>query len=102
MAIDCGLILRRVDGAVFRKIAGEGLIVPVKGRLADLQCVYGVEGVGEWIWDRIDGHAPVAGIATSVAKEFEVDQDVALADCQAFCSELIESGLVQAVEVTGG
>ena len=102
MAIDCGSILRRSDGAVFRKIAGEGLIVPVKGRLADLQCVYGVEGVAEWIWDQIDGVRPVSEIARSLAAEYEVDAGTALEDCRGFCDDLVSAGLVQSSEVGDG
>ena len=102
MVIDCGSILSRSDGAVFRKIAGEGLIVPVKGRLADLQCVYGVEGVAEWIWDQIDGVRSVSEIASSLAVEYDVDAPTALEDCRAFCDDLLSAGLVQSGEVVNG
>ena len=46
---------KRNESVVLRDVAGEKLLIPVKGRLADLQNIFVLEGLGEWVWEQLDG-----------------------------------------------
>ena len=43
------------DNCVTREIAGETIIVPIKGRVGDLDSIYTLNEVGTLIWQLIDG-----------------------------------------------
>ena len=86
---------RRLDDVIVREIAGEIFLVPIRGRLADLQELFVLNPVGEWIWEHLDGAHPVSALAEGLAATFEVGKEEALADVEAFVGELDEAGLLQ-------
>ena len=86
---------RKRDRTVSRRIAGETLLVPVKGNLADMEHVFVLEGAGDFVWERIDGHKETEAIAAELAEEFGVDRDCALADVEEFTAELLEADLIE-------
>ncbi len=99
MNVDQNLVLRHADGAVYRDIAGEALVVPVKGRLADLQSIFSLSPVGGDIWQRLDGVRSIETIIEELCGTYEVDRDAAEADCRAFFRELLDADLAV---ITGG
>ena len=88
-------VYRKRDRTVTRRIAGETLLVPVKGNLADMEHVFVLEGAGDFVWERIDGHRPIGDIAAELAEEFGVDKDCTLADVEEFTAELLEADLIE-------
>ena len=50
--------------------------------------------VGSFIWQQVDGNHSLADILDILCDEFEVDQDRALADLDAFVTQLETEGLV--------
>lgn len=85
---------RRKDNVIARRIMDESLLVPVRGKLADLQRLYVLEGVGEFIWNRVDGRRSVADIGRAVAAEFDVGLEEAERDAREFVTELGQLGLI--------
>jgi len=72
------------------------LLVPIPGRLADLQRLFAIEGVGEFIWEpagrpRRSAEQIQAG---TMAEEFEVSPEHAGADLQEFLAELEDLRLI--------
>jgi hypothetical protein len=78
-----------------RKIAGELFLVPVKGQLADMQKIFTLTPVAEYIWDRLDGQKRVNDIRNDVIAQFDVDKEKAGSDIQEFIAELLEARLVR-------
>lgn len=87
---------QRKPGVVTRHIAGETILVPMKNRLADLLCLFVLNPVGEFIWERLDGKTSLADVADQVAEAFEVDPAQARRDCEEFLQQLIQADLVLA------
>jgi hypothetical protein len=87
---------QRLDNVIVRRIAGEVFLVPIRGRLADLQELFVLNTVGEWLWERLDGSESVEALADGVCGQFEVSQEDALSDVRAFLEELDEAGLLKA------
>jgi hypothetical protein len=87
--------LRRPADVVQRQVAGETFLVPIRGRLADLQELFVLNDVGSWIWDRLDGRTSLDTLVASVVAEFDVDEPQARRDTEGFLNKLREAGLLE-------
>lgn len=83
---------------VTRQIAGETLLVPIRGNLADMQNLYGLNPVGETIWQHLDGTHSLAEIHEEIAANFEVTREQAGVDIREFISQLVKAGIVRIVD----
>jgi hypothetical protein len=90
-------VYRKKDEIVSREIAGETILVPIKGRLADMQRIFSVNPVGGHIWQRLDGESRLGDIRDSVALRFDVEQEKAESDIVEFIDELIKADLIRRV-----
>jgi hypothetical protein len=77
-----------------RQVAGEDLLIPVRGSVADMQRLFVLDGIADFIWQRLDGKRSAADLVREVVADFDVAHDVAEADVQRFLSELDEQGLI--------
>jgi hypothetical protein len=80
---------------VTRQIAGETLIVPVTGRVMDLESIYVLNPVGSRIWELLRSPTTAARIAEVVASEFAVTPEHAADDVVEFLDSLGARGLIQ-------
>ncbi len=85
---------KKRDDVLTRQIAGETIIVPIRGKLADMQNIFAVNVVAEFIWERMDGKRSLDDIAREVAQHFEVSEGVARSDVLEFVDELSRAGLI--------
>ena len=84
-----------------RAIAGETLIVPITGRVGDLDSIYTLNEVGSRIWQLINDQIKVRQIVESVSEEFEVTREEAERDVIELINSLAEAGLIRAAEREG-
>jgi hypothetical protein len=87
--------LQKKGEFVARSIAGETIIVPVRGRAFDLEAIYNLNEVGAFIWERIDGGTTAAQIAEAVSSEFEVMPGEAAMDIEEFIADLGKAGILE-------
>jgi hypothetical protein len=87
-------VWKKVDEIVSRHIAGETILVPIRGKLADMQCIFVLDTVGEYIWDQLDGLKSLDEICEGILDNFEVEREQAETDLQEFIAELVEASLV--------
>jgi len=80
---------------VTRSIAGETLVVPVRGRIGDLDAIYNLGGVASFIWDHIDGRATLRQIVQGVCAEFDIARETAATDALQFIADLQRAGLIE-------
>lgn len=88
-------IWRREGEVVVRRIAGETLLVPVRGRLADMRQVFFTGRVGEFIWEHLDGLRTLAQLRDEITARFAVTPAEAGRDLAAFVAELKAAGLAR-------
>jgi hypothetical protein len=86
------------QGFVSRVIAGETIIVPVSGRIGDLEAIYTLNLVGTRIWELLERPMTRAGLADAVEVAFDVTPDRARSDVDEFLEALGARGLVRIVE----
>jgi hypothetical protein len=84
----------KVPDVVARKIAGEFLLVPVRGNLADLRRVFSLSPVAEHIWGELDRCSGFNELCSSIVERFEVGEREACSDLREFIEDLLQAGLV--------
>ena len=77
---------------VFRKIADECLLVPIRKQAADLKYIYVLNPVAGQIWELIDGHRQVTDIRDRLVAEYEVSPQEAEQDLLEFLEQLGQIG----------
>jgi hypothetical protein len=84
---------------VTRQIAGETLVMPVAGRMTDLESIYVLNEVASRIWQLVGSPTTAGTVADVIAREFAVSHDEAAADVAEFLGTLHARGLIRAVPV---
>ena len=59
---------------VFRKIAGEIILVPIRQNVGDLESIYTLNEIAAKIWELIDGKRTVEEIKEIMLNQFEVSE----------------------------
>jgi hypothetical protein len=93
------MVYDKDSNIVTRRIADETLLIPVRGHLADLQRLFVLEGIGEYVWERLDGKSSVGEIIDAIVEDFDVTREEADRDLQEFIHRLKDAGLVLEAEV---
>lgn len=91
------LRLKKNPDVVLRHVAGEILLIPVKGALADLQNLFVLEGIGEAVWERLDAETRLSTIANDLAAQYGRATEELQDDCGEFVEALLAEGLAEEV-----
>ena len=81
---------------VYREIAGEAILVPIRQDIADMQSIYTLDSVGADIWKLIDGKRTLTDIRDALLGEYEVEASVLSKDLDEFIEQLVSVGAVKA------
>jgi len=87
-------IFKKNDAVVSRKIGGELFLVPVKGSLANMQRIFTLDPVAEYIWQEL-GRKKLTEICNGIVSTFDVEREQAETDVTEFISELLEANLIK-------
>ena len=86
---------RRLEDVIVRDVAGEVFLVPIRGRLADVDELFVLNPVGLWLWGRLDGTCSLEELGDDMLAHFAASPEEARADVRAFVAELAEAGLLE-------
>jgi hypothetical protein len=89
----------RSTSVVSRVIAGETLIVPVRGGVGDLASIYSLNEVGSSIWTALAQPSSQEAIVDRLEQEFAGERQQVQQDVNAFLAEMESAGLVEAIGV---
>ena len=87
---------------VTRDVAGEEIIVPIKGHVGDLEGVFTLNEVGAMIWRLLDGQTTVRQLMEAVRNEYDVEAAEAEKDVVDFLRSLEDAGLISPSETIQG
>jgi hypothetical protein len=90
-------VFRKRGDVVSRDIAGETILVPIRGKLADMQRIFSLTPVASYIWGRLDGEKSLEMILQDVMDNFDVGHTEAEKDLREFMEELFKAGLLESV-----
>src|SRR5579863_7006725 len=91
-----GQIFVRSLSVVSRRLAGETLIVPVRGKVGDLASIYSFNETGSLIWDLLESSRGATELIDAVAHAYAVGHDQAEQDVLHFLADMLAVGLVEA------
>ncbi len=86
----------RSQSVVSRRVAGETLIVPVRGKVGDLASIYSFNETGSLIWQSLEVPKGLSELITTVENEYAVEQEQAERDVMQFLNDMLSVGLVEA------
>jgi hypothetical protein len=86
-------VYRKNADVVTRRIANELFLVPIKGNIADMQRIFTLNPVAEYIWQQID-MKNLNEICDGILDRFEVEKERAEADIRELIMELLEADLI--------
>ena len=95
--MDSGLSsrFRKQEEIVTRQIAGETLLVPVYGDLANMERIFALDPVAEFIWEQLNGEKSLKDIRDEVLGAFDVKKEKAETDIFEFIENLLEAELIE-------
>jgi hypothetical protein len=88
---------RKKDRIAGRNIAGESFLIPVCGKPADMENIFILNPMADFIWQRLDGEQTLAAILAAIVKGFAVDREQALADMTDLIGQLLGNALIEEV-----
>ncbi|MFQ3589292.1 MAG: PqqD family protein [Chloracidobacterium sp.] len=80
---------------VMRRVAGETLLIPIRGQAADLDAIYVLNETAAFLWSQLDLSGDLATLGTAVSEHFELPPQQAAQDVTHFLEELRNAGLVR-------
>jgi hypothetical protein len=86
----------RSKTVVSRRIAGETLIVPVRGKVGDLASIYSFNATGSLLWETLATPQGLSGLIDAVQREYAVEREQAERDVKQFLKDTESVGLVEA------
>ena len=85
----------RSQSVVSRRIAGETLIVPVRGRVGDLASIYSFNGTGTLLWEPLASPQSFSDLVEILEREYAVEHEQAVQDVRQFMNDAVTAGLVE-------
>lgn len=92
-----GRLMRNPD-FVFRKVIEETILVPVHMNVAEMDCIYTLNEIGAFIWERLETPLTFTQLQECMLDEYDVPAEVLKPDLQTFLDELLSIGAVKRVE----
>ena len=80
---------------IFRSIVGEAVLVPIHDQVADMECIYTLNAVGSFVWQRLEVPATEADLRLAILQEFEADPATVAADLDRFLQGMVEVGAIR-------
>ncbi len=80
---------------VSRRVAGELILVPIRGSVGDLEHIYSFNPVGTRIWELLDSAADIDHIVQVLTEEFSDDTGRIKNDVEDFLAELESQGFIK-------
>lgn len=87
------LVYSRNPDVVFRQIADEYILVPIRQNAADLNSIYTLNPVAAFVWELIDGKRPISDILSHLFDAYDVTKEAAQEDLFSFV------GLLEKIDV---
>lgn len=90
-------VFKKAESIVSRRIAGDLILVPVSGDLANMQRIFSLTPVAELVWGCLDGRCNLGEIRDAVLTRFDVESSQALSDVLSFVEDLVAAKLAREV-----
>ncbi len=83
------------SGLILREVAGNYVVVAVGERAKDFNCMINLNDSGAFLWKKLEQGAEEGELVQALLSEYEVSEEIARKDVQAFIKKMVEAGLVK-------
>ncbi len=90
-----GKVFKKKEDFISRTIAGDMILVPLRGTLTDMQKIFSLNPVAEFIWGKLDGQMNLADLREELLATFDVQEADAVSDIREFITQLLKEGLIE-------
>jgi len=80
---------------MLQNVGGQDLLVPIGGKVLDMNCLITLNATGRRVWELLAEDHSLEYLVAKVVEQFDIDQEKALADVQAFLGDLGRLGLLE-------
>src|SRR2546425_5353721 len=88
-------IVQKDASIVSRRMADEVILVPIRRKVEEVECLYTLNEVGARIWELLDGRRPLNVVRDALVAEFEVSEMEAEEDLLTLFDQLKQIGAIQ-------
>ena len=88
-------VYQKKEDIVTRSIADETLLVPIRSQMADMQRIFALNPVAEFIWQQLDGKQKLENILEGITANFNIEKVQAESDLREFILRLIKEGIIE-------
>ncbi len=81
------------EGFILRTVAGNTIVVPT-GSALNLNMMISLNGVGRFLWEKLEKGAETEELVAALLEEYDVDEAKAKKDVAAFVEKLNENGFL--------
>jgi len=82
---------------IYRRIVDESVLVPIHNNVADMDCIYTLNGMGAFLWEHLATPATRVELEAAVMGEYDADPDVLVKDLENFLAEMVSIGALKEV-----
>jgi len=88
---------RKKETVADRQIAGEAFLIPICGQPVDLQKIFILNPVADFVWQQLGQEHTLAQLQEAVVGHFAVEPLQARKDLEEFVGRLLEQSLVERI-----
>lgn len=88
---------RRRPDVVSRQVAGETVLVPIRGTVAELQSIHLTNPVGGFILELLDGSRTLEDVRAALLERYDAAPARIDADLEEFVSRALAAGVIEVV-----
>jgi len=82
---------------IFRWIVDEAVLVPIRQDVADMECIYTLNEVGAFVWQKLDAPASQAELHSAILGEYAADLEAVASDLPEFLEEMVAIGAIRRI-----
>ena len=84
------------EGFMLREMAGQWVVVPLGNNVVDINGIITLSASAAVLWRELEnGVGDTDGLAAALMKEYEIDRETALRDCEEFIGQLKEKDMLE-------
>lgn len=87
--------MKRSNDFTLKCVGGNYLLVPLGTQVMATNALITLNAAGRYIWDLLAEHRTIEGLVVAVTERFDVDNQRARNDVQAFLDEIETMGLIE-------
>jgi len=89
------VMVERNADFIFRRIADEGVLVPLYQTDNEENCIYTLNGLGSFIWEKLEQPSSIEQLRSVILAEYEADSETLVSDLDRFLVEMKTIGAIK-------